>query len=126
MVNPLFPRTVDLRRSNVPMASNAKGLGGYSGREAAAAPPDPNGETVLMTGIACTIEARGIGRATGKMTLPGNVTVHPQWRIITVPLPLYTIRDNDILIDDEGYRYQVAMNQWGILGYTLDCIRLET
>jgi hypothetical protein len=122
----LYPRTVDLHRSKNPALPSATGLGTYEGREASTAAIDPEGETVIMQSIPCSIESRGIGRATGQMTLPGNVTKHPQWKILTPSLPLYTIRDNDILIDDEGYRYQVALNSWGITGYTLDCIRLET
>lgn len=81
---------------------------------------------MLMTGISCRIDPRGIGRATGAMLLPGSVSKHPQWRISTQPLPLGTIRDNDILVDEEGYRYQVALNGWTTTGYVMDCIRLET
>lgn len=89
-------------------------------------PSNPEGEVVLLTGISCNIESRGVGRSAGQMTLPGNVSRNPQWRIMTQPLPIYTIKDDDILIDDEGYRYQVALNMWTPLGYTLDAIRLET
>jgi hypothetical protein len=60
------------------------------------------------------------------MLLPGDVTKRPQWKINTIALPLYTIRDRDYLIDDELYRYQVAQNDWTILGYNLDCVREET
>lgn len=126
MVNALYPRTIDIHRSGSPSLTTDKGLAPYHGRSPVPDPPDPSGEVVMMRGIQCTIESRGIGRSTGAMTLPGNVSKNPQWRISTVPLPLYTIRDNDILVDDEGYRYQVALNAWTILGYVLDCIRLET
>ncbi len=63
------------------------------------------------------------------MLIAGDVVKHPQWVIITDPalnLPNGTIRDRDILIDSNGYRYMVALNTWTILGYNLDCIRLET
>jgi hypothetical protein len=102
------------------------GLGGYEGREASTAFSDLEGEVVLLTGLPVAIESRGIGRSTGAMTLPGNITKHPQWRILTQPLALGTIRDNDVIIDDEGYRYMVALNYWTALGYVLDCVRLET
>jgi hypothetical protein len=39
--------------------------------------------------------------------------------------PLYSIRDRDIIVDDEGYRYGVSANYWTGIGYQLDCIRLE-
>ena len=128
MTNPLWPRRIDLHRSKNPALASAVGAGTYQGREASLAFSDPEGETVLMTGLQVVIESRGIGRSTGAMTLPGNVSKHPQWRIITQPLPVGTIRDNDIIVDTdgEGYRYQVALNSWTILGYVLDCIRLET
>jgi hypothetical protein len=124
--NPLLPRTIELHRSKNPATPSDTGLGTYQGREASTDFSDPEGEAILLTNIACDIQSRGIGRSTGAMTLPGNISKHPQWRIITGLLALHTIRDNDILIDDEGYRYQVALNQWSALGYVLDCIRLET
>lgn len=123
----LYPRRIDLHRSKANAAQIATvGATGYSGREASTAPSNPEGEIVLLTGINCQIESRGVGRSTGQMTLPGNVSRNPQWRIMTQPLPLGTIRDDDIVIDDEGYRYQVALNFWTGLGYSMDCIRLET
>jgi hypothetical protein len=126
MVNLLYPRTVSHRRSALVVPSSAVGLGGYEGREATPSPPNPNGEVMLHPSIQCGIESRGIGRSTGHTLLPGQVSTHPQWRIITPPMPIKTIRDNDILVDDEGYRYQVALNFWTPFGYVLDCIRLET
>lgn len=125
-VDPLFPRRIDLHRSRQQNAPAAVGAGNYGGREASTALSDPEGEMILLQNLPCQIESRGIGRATGQMTLAGNVTRNPQWRIMTKPLPLGTIRDNDIIVDDEGYRYQVALNNWTINGYVLDCIRLET
>jgi hypothetical protein len=124
--NALLPRLIDVHRSKNPATSSDTGLGTYQGREASTDFSDPEGEAILLTGVNCDIQSRGIGRSTGAMLLPGNVSKNPQWRIITSFIPIHTIRDNDILIDDEGYRYQVALNQWTVLGYVLDCIRLET
>lgn len=124
--NLLYPRRIDLYRSKDPSAPNVIGIGVYEGRSPSLEYSDPNGWTLLIHGIACNIIAHGIGRATGAMLLPGDVTKRPQWKISTVPMAVHTIRDRDLLIDDEGYRYQVALNGWTILGYVLDCIRLET
>lgn len=121
----LFPRRIDVHRSRNPKSTTVGGAG-YSGREASTAPSNPEGEDVIFTGISCNIESRGVGRSTGQMTLPGNVSRNPQWRIMTQPLPLGSIRDDDIIIDEEGYRYQVALNYWTPIGYSMDCIRLET
>ena len=122
----LYPRTVDLYRSKDPAASSDVGLGSYEGRSHSLAFSDPSGLALLIKGIPCNIDPHGIGRATGAMLLPGDVTKRPQWKISTIALPLYTIRDRDFLIDDEKYRYEVALNGWTISGYVLDCIRLET
>ena len=37
----------------------------------------------------------------------------------------YSIRDRDIVVDDEGYRYSIAAASWTVFGYQLNCIRLE-
>lgn len=126
--NPMYPRLISVYRSKDPSADPGDvGFGPYEGRTHTLNDfNDPSGLASILSDIACNIVAHGIGRATGQMLLPGDVTKRPQWQISTVPLTLYSIRDRDFLIDDEGYRYQVALNGWTILGYSLDCIRLET
>lgn len=126
--NVAYPRLISLYRSKDPQAAKTGtvGLGVYEGRTGSLAFSDSSGLALLLTGIACNIDPHGIGRATGAMLLPGDATKHPQWKISTIPLPLYTIRDRDFLIDDEGYRYEVALNGWTVLGYVAHCIRLET
>ena len=125
--NTLYPRLIDLYRSKDPGRPSDVGIGFYEGRTGTTNDfSDPSGLETLLIGIMCNIDAHGIGRSTGAMLLPGDVTKHPQWRISTVAMPLYVIKDRDLLIDDEGYRYQVALNGWTIAGYVLYCIRLET
>jgi hypothetical protein len=124
--NSLFPRLIDVYRSKDPSAPSGTGLGVYEGRTQSLDFSDPSGLEPLLTGLQCDIVAHGIGRATGAMLLPGDITKRPQWKISTGPLAVHTIRDRDFIIDDEGYRYQVALNGWTILGYFLDCVRLET
>ena len=88
----LYPRTIDLLRSKDPAAqSESVGLGVYEGRTHSLAFSDPNGLALLVAGITCNIDAHGIGRSTGAMLLPGDVTKHPQWKISTSPLPLRKI-----------------------------------
>jgi|SRR6516164_3782890 hypothetical protein len=125
--NPMYPRLVDLYRSKMPATDSTVGMSDYEGRTHTLNDfSDPSGFELLLTGIMCNIIPHGIGRATGAMLLPGDVTKRPQWRINTVVLPLYTIRDRDYLIDDEKYRYQVALNAWTMFGYNIDCVREET
>jgi hypothetical protein len=38
---------------------------------------------------------------------------------------IYSIRDRDIIVDEEGYRYEVGANYWTQLGYQLSTIREE-
>jgi len=40
----------------------------------------------------------------------------PTWYIYcSVQLPKYSVRDRDIIVDDEGYRYEVGQAEWGAL-----------
>lgn len=126
----LYPRVVEVHRSrtnSVDGSGNPQvGLVGYSGREADTSTSDPEGEIVLFTGIAAQIALKRSGKTTG-LTLPSDSINNPTWTI-TIPgaaLPIYSVRDRDILVDDEGYRYSVTGNYWLPTGYQLDCIRLE-
>ena len=51
----------------------------------------------------------------------------PTWAIYVPPsaLPRGSVKDRDIILDDEGIRYQVGQAYWEVLGYKLVCIRLE-
>jgi hypothetical protein len=44
---------------------------------------------------------------------------------VTTGIEIYDIRDRDIIVDDEGYRYEVSTNFWTGLGYQLSTIREE-
>ena len=59
--------------------------------------------------------------------LPGDAPGPGQW-VIFMPANAVvkdTIKDRDIAIDDQGYRYQLSMAEWAPLGYQLIGIRLE-
>jgi hypothetical protein len=125
VVNALYPRTIAVHRvKTVGDVSTTVGLTGYSGAEQSTT--SAQGETVLFTGLAASIQAGTTGRKKAS-SLPQDVVFAPTWYIF-VPagaLAQYSVRDRDIIVDDEGYRYEVSQNWWDILGYRLTCIRLE-
>jgi len=125
----LYPRTIDVhrQRTNAVVGGDQQvGLVGYGGREQSTNSSDTIGETVLYTGIPATITPMTAGRIK-KGDLPSDYTEKPQWKVSmpSTALPRYAIRDGDILVDDEGYRYGVTQNTWTILGYQVSCVRLE-
>lgn len=121
----VYSRTIELRRlkSNAGSADAAIGLVGYSGAEQGSGSA---GEIVLATAVPASIDAAQTGRKRSG-ALPGDAVFAPTWRIY-VPAPGLakgTVRDRDIIVDDEAYRYEVAQASWDSLGYKLICIRLE-
>jgi hypothetical protein len=124
----IFPRTVAIHRSKTAASANDDAVGnlGYSGRESSTSAGDAEGEQVLFTGLAAAIQAVAIGRTRGGI-VPADAAEKPQWTIM-IPLavlPQYSVRDRDIIVDDEGYRYICVQAWWTNLGYALSCIRLE-
>jgi hypothetical protein len=124
----LYPRTISVRRSKTNAAgrngAQLLGLVDYSGREQPGA--SAAGERVLFTGLPAAVQLRRAGRTRGT-SLPGDIADKPEWQIMipAASLPQYSIRDRDIIVDDEGYRYGVAANTYTGLGYQLTCVRLE-
>lgn len=127
----LYPRTIQVRRLQT--AAVQKGIQevggvGYSGAEQVEAEYDPlNGEQILYKNVCCDIQAQQTGRTKDGL-LPSDATTKPSW-LILVPtssgIPKGGIRDRDILVDDEGYRYITAQAWWTPLSYNLSCVRLE-
>jgi hypothetical protein len=121
----LYVRTVAIHRPRPPTPVEV-GQISYQGLQQTTAAGD-SGEDIIQTGVACAIQCFGLGKAGGpgitKSDSPGPV----QWRIFFSPSALSkgALRDRDILIDDEGYRYDVGAAYWNVLGYRADCIRLE-
>jgi hypothetical protein len=120
----IYPRTIAVHRmKTVAGVTDAIGLVGYSGAEQGSG---PQGEDVLFTGIPASIQKGPAGRKKDG-ALPTDAVWAPTWRIF-IPLASMdkgNIRDRDIIVDDELYRYQVGQAYWNILGYQLICIRLE-
>ena len=127
MVFTIYPRLIEVRRAKTAAgAGDALGLIGYSGEEATTDPTNPQGEIVLLTGIPASIQASTSGRKKDA-SLPQDAVFAPTWKIWG-PLGVMVkgiVRDRDIVIDDEQYRYEVAQAYWNILGYQLVCIREE-
>lgn len=123
----LYNRLIEIRRvKTVAGTSDAIGGVGYSGEEASTAPGNPQGETVLFSGLPASIQAGPPGRKKDS-ALPQDIYYSPSWTIF-VPAPALakgSVRDRDIIVDDESYRYEVGQDYWNILGYKLVCIRLE-
>jgi hypothetical protein len=125
----LYPRLIAVHRAiTVAGNSDAGGLVGYSGMTANPDAVDSGrqGETVLFTNIPASIQATAAGRKKAS-TLPSDSVFAPTWVIYTAlsALAKGSVRDRDIIIDDEGYRYEVGQAYWNILGHKISCIRLE-
>jgi hypothetical protein len=121
----VYPRTVSiLRMKDVAGTTDVIGDGGYSGAEQGSG---AGGETLRYSGLSASIEVGAAGRTTKAGELPADAVTKPIWNIF-IPAAvssLYQIRDRDIVLDDEGYRYEVATNFWTGLGYELTTVRLE-
>lgn len=124
----VYPRIIEVHRNrtNAGTADTVIGLTGYSGAEASTSPSDPAGEVVLFTGIAASIQAGPTGRKKDS-ALPQDVVSMPTWNIFVPQSALAKdmVRDRDIIVDDEFYRYEVGQAYWNRLGWKLICIRLE-
>ena len=127
MASLLYPRTIAVHRAIPSAATNTTvGLVGYSGMTTEPAAGDTQGETVLFSNIPARIQAAQSGRKRDS-ALPGDAVYAPTWAIYVPPSALArgSVKDRDIILDDEGIRYQVGQAYWEVLGYKLVCIRLE-
>lgn len=125
----LYPRLVAIHRLKTvagSVSSDTIGLTGYSGAEQSTSPSDVQGETVLFINLPAQIQAASAKRKKAS-SLPGDVVDVPQWLIFipSASLPQYAVRDRDLVVDDESYRYEVGQAAWSPLGTKLICIRLE-
>lgn len=124
----IYPRLIEIRRPKTVAVSTATGdvLGyaGYSGEEDSTT--SAGGYVTLFTNIPASIQAAATGqKRVGE--LPANAFSQPTWRIF-IPLESlaqYSVRDRDLVVDDEQYRYVVGQAYWDSLGYSLRCIRAE-
>lgn len=111
----LYPRTISIRR---PAAQSGEGALAYGGQT-------QSGETSVETGVPASIQERREGQKS-QVGLPGDGT-KPTWYVF-IPrsaLALGVVKDRDVVVDDQGERYQVIANYWDSLGYRLTAERLE-
>jgi hypothetical protein len=111
----LYPRVVALRR---PGGQSGEGIVAYGGQTQAA-------EQVIAWGIPASIQERREGQAS-RVGLPGDGT-RPSWYVFIprAALPPGSVLDRDVIVDDQGQRYQVIANYWDSLGHRLTVERLE-
>jgi hypothetical protein len=125
----LYPRTVTIKRTVSEAVWNGVqevGDVGYADATQDDVEVDADGEQILYKNICCSIQAEQSGRTKDGL-LPSDATTKPMWKILIQPraLPIYSIRDRDIVVDDEGYRHIVTQNYWTGIGYELSVVRLE-
>jgi hypothetical protein len=112
----LYPRTISIRRQNVPAASSV-GAQAFGGDQ-------PASETVIASNVPASIQYDRVGRVTPS-NLPATTGL-PYMRIL-IPasaLSLGAINKNDFVVDDIGQRYQVYQNTWTNFGYRLLAVEM--
>lgn len=110
----IYPRTITIRRPN---PTTGVGNLGYQGLQ-------PADETVIAQNIKASIQRiQNIKNLEAK--LPGDVPSGTVWAIF-FKFQKGALKDRDVIIDDEGIRYQVAAAYWNSLGCKAFCERLQT
>lgn len=84
------------------------------------------GERTLASNVPVALMAQA-GAARGQGEVPSEAPGPIRWRAYLPPsvFPKGSVETRDILVDDEGARYQVGSDGWTSLGYRLDLVRLE-
>lgn len=112
----LYPRSISVLR---PTAQAGVGALGYGGLTASA-------ESTVLYKFSASIQLQQ-ERGKPEAGLPSDpVGALTGWNIFIRGAKLGQIKDNDIIVDDLGERYQVVGNYWNSLGYKLSCNKLKT
>lgn len=116
MMEFIYSRTITISRPN---QNSSVGTLPYQGVL-------PSDETVLFTNIPASIQKKA-GLKAPNAKLPSDVAQNYSWNIFVFVnyLPKDSIRNNDIVTDDGGNRYQVYANYWNSLGYNMTAERLQ-
>ena len=123
----LYNRTISIYRLRSP-ESETPSIGniGYVGAEQFSSDPVAESQQLLYSNVPAMIQSTTVGRASGGV-VPTDVSSKPPWLIVipTYAVPFNLLRDRDIIMDDDGYRYGIGAALWTALGWNLWCIRLE-
>lgn len=116
----LFPRTILIHRPHAP-SNPAAWLGKqpYQGARA-------DTETEIARDVPASIQYAGAGKGSGA-GLNTDAKSLADWRILTPKgaLPKGHVSERDIVIDDEGKRYQVLGAYWTPMGWNMRCTLLQ-
>ena len=111
----IYPRTVSVRR---PALNAAVGAQPYAALRKA-------DETVIVASTPASIQEKTAG-GRSVVGLPGDSVTSPIYRIFMPKVAKGTIKDRDIIVDEEGNRYQVTAAYWNSLGWNCRTQLLET
>ena len=113
---PLYPRTVSIRRQQ---EQTGGGVKPYAGEI-------PADETVVASGLPASIQFQRLSGAPDAK-VPSDAYNRAGWNIF-VPMAsasLGEITELDVVVDDLGKRYQVTAAYWNSLGYKIAAELLE-
>lgn len=132
----LYPRLVSIYRpvsnADAAVAAGAAVVGvlGYSGAHGSTLPNAlDQSETVVVTDVPCNIASGGAGKSTkpgGGLPADSPGPIHWSFVFPEDYLPLGTIKERDIIIEESGGRHQVASATWTPLGYQALAVKLLT
>ena len=119
----IYPRTISIYRPASPTNGGGGlqvGLVPYQGLQ-------PSDETAIASGISASIQAEALGNTRSTGDIPSDGAGPVKWTIYVpkTALILGDVRDDDIVVDELGDRYQVSAAYWNILGYKIMTIRLK-
>lgn len=121
----VYNRVVQIYRTVI-QATQTPAIGdtGYSG-ETNVTGTIPGQQQLIYANVPAAISLKAAGRSKGP--LPADVVYLTSWSIV-IPvdaIPEFGIRDKDIAVDDDQYRYFIGGVGWTALQWNLECIRLE-
>lgn len=114
----LYPRIISIFREQTQLVA---GNAGYLGHRRAT-------EVLQLSNIQASLQSPSIGtRRSGEGSLPDDAVGPVRWNIFVPAGAIVkgTVLSRDIIVDDEGNRYQVASAYWTPLGWKIQTIRLE-
>lgn len=131
----LYPRTITIFRPNGELStaggagqgqpSQPGSTGTYWGTTGKPVTDGSPGEATVLANVPCSIQA-ATNRITGVGQVPSDAPGPIGWSIF-IPLhacPKGTIKREDVIVDDEGVRYQVSSPYWNSLGWKVGCVLL--